>query len=72
MSRPDLPPGFGGWQVVDATPQETSDGKTAYSVIKILSKSQKRNMMCNSCLRWDEINYQIDVFFNIYLLFLYP
>ncbi|XP_074518383.1 coagulation factor XIII A chain [Halichoeres trimaculatus] len=26
MSRPDLPPGFGGWQVVDATPQETSDG----------------------------------------------
>lgn len=27
MSRPDLPTGFGGWQAVDATPQETSDGK---------------------------------------------
>ncbi|KAJ8007947.1 hypothetical protein DPEC_G00099470 [Dallia pectoralis] len=26
MTRPDLPLGFGGWQVVDATPQETSDG----------------------------------------------
>ncbi|XP_003975980.2 coagulation factor XIII A chain [Takifugu rubripes] len=26
MTRPDLPFGFGGWQVVDATPQETSDG----------------------------------------------
>ncbi|KAM9425144.1 coagulation factor XIII A chain [Pholidichthys leucotaenia] len=26
MTRPDLPPGFGGWQAVDATPQETSDG----------------------------------------------
>ncbi|XP_068443825.1 coagulation factor XIII A chain [Clinocottus analis] len=26
MSRPDLRPGFGGWQVVDATPQETSEG----------------------------------------------
>ncbi|KAK6491887.1 coagulation factor XIII A chain-like [Huso huso] len=26
MSRPDIPVGFGGWQVVDATPQETSDG----------------------------------------------
>ncbi|RWS15713.1 hemocyte protein-glutamine gamma-glutamyltransferase-like protein [Dinothrombium tinctorium] len=26
MSRPDLPPGYGGWQVIDATPQETSDG----------------------------------------------
>lgn len=24
MSRPDLPAGFGGWQAVDATPQEES------------------------------------------------
>ena len=24
MTRPDLPPGFGGWQAVDATPQEES------------------------------------------------
>ena len=27
MTRPDLPAGFGGWQAVDATPQETSEGK---------------------------------------------
>lgn len=26
MTRPDLPVGMGGWQVVDATPQETSQG----------------------------------------------
>jgi len=26
MARPDLPAGFGGWQAIDATPQETSDG----------------------------------------------
>ncbi|XP_060762341.1 protein-glutamine gamma-glutamyltransferase K [Neoarius graeffei] len=26
MSRPDLPPGMGGWQAVDSTPQETSQG----------------------------------------------
>ncbi|KAM3593667.1 uncharacterized protein V6R79_018316 [Siganus canaliculatus] len=26
ITRPDLPPGLSGWQVVDATPQETSDG----------------------------------------------
>uniref|UniRef100_A0A2R5LJF4 Putative transglutaminase/protease-like logues n=1 Tax=Ornithodoros turicata TaxID=34597 RepID=A0A2R5LJF4_9ACAR len=26
MARLDLPPGYGGWQAVDATPQETSDG----------------------------------------------
>lgn len=26
MARPDLPPGYGGWQALDATPQETSSG----------------------------------------------
>ncbi|XP_053323838.1 protein-glutamine gamma-glutamyltransferase K [Spea bombifrons] len=26
MTRPDLPPGFSGWQAIDATPQETSNG----------------------------------------------
>lgn len=26
MARPDLPTGYGGWQAVDATPQETSEG----------------------------------------------
>ncbi|XP_051735965.1 protein-glutamine gamma-glutamyltransferase K isoform X3 [Ctenopharyngodon idella] len=26
MTRPDLPTGYGGWQVVDATPQEPSQG----------------------------------------------
>ena len=27
FTRPDLPDGFDGWQALDATPQETSDGK---------------------------------------------
>ncbi|CAJ1060023.1 protein-glutamine gamma-glutamyltransferase K-like [Xyrichtys novacula] len=26
MARPDLPAGFGGWQAIDSTPQETSQG----------------------------------------------
>ena len=26
MARPDLEEGYGGWQAVDATPQETSNG----------------------------------------------
>ncbi|KAM7401279.1 hypothetical protein PAMA_005457 [Pampus argenteus] len=26
MARPDLPPGNGGWQAIDSTPQETSQG----------------------------------------------
>lgn len=25
MTRPDLPSGYGGWQIIDATPQEASD-----------------------------------------------
>ena len=29
MARPDLPSGFGGWQAIDATPQETSEGTSA-------------------------------------------
>ena len=30
MSRPDLPLGYGGWQCIDATPQEYShDGQTS-------------------------------------------
>ena len=28
MARPDLPTGYGGWQAIDATPQETSDGRS--------------------------------------------
>ena len=27
MARPDLPTGYGGWQVIDATPQEASESK---------------------------------------------
>ena len=26
FERPDLPPGYGGWQAFDATPQEASEG----------------------------------------------
>ena len=30
MSRPDLPRGYGGWQAIDATPQEASDGNVKF------------------------------------------
>ena len=29
MARPDLPKGYDGWQIIDATPQEKSDGRSA-------------------------------------------
>ena len=35
MARPDLPKGYGGWQAIDATPQETSDGKSGPKVNEI-------------------------------------
>lgn len=33
MKRPDLPDGYDGWQIVDATPQETSSGTGLYRSI---------------------------------------
>ena len=30
MARPDLPKGYGGWQAIDATPQELSQCKIIY------------------------------------------
>ena len=39
MARPDLPPGYGGWQAIDATPQETSEGK-----FTLLSSSVKNSV----------------------------
>ena len=34
MARPDLPQGYGGWQAIDATPQETSEGTVVVIVVK--------------------------------------
>ena len=35
MARPDLPAGFGGWQAIDATPQEASDGIKKLGDLKV-------------------------------------
>ena len=32
MARPDLPPGYGGWQAIDATPQEASGGNKLHLI----------------------------------------
>ena len=36
MARPDLPRGYGGWQAIDATPQEVSDSKNSFCKICFL------------------------------------
>lgn len=40
MERRDLPTGYGGWQIIDATPQEESSG-TVYSSIRINNDRMK-------------------------------
>ncbi|XP_056290742.1 coagulation factor XIII A chain-like [Pseudoliparis swirei] len=44
-TRKDLPAGFGGWQVVDATPQETSDGH--YRCGPASLKAIKEGVLCH-------------------------
>lgn len=39
MSRPDLSFGYGGWQVIDATPQEVSDGECRSSRFPSIPRS---------------------------------
>ncbi|MEE6465161.1 hypothetical protein FKM82_006470 [Ascaphus truei] len=46
MTRPDLPVGFGGWQAVDATPQETSDGM--FNVVLLGVQAIKHGHVCSS------------------------
>lgn len=48
MRRPDLPakPEYNGWQVVDATPQEASDGKLAISdSLSYISDNSVQNVL---------------------------
>lgn len=35
MDRPDLAKGYGGWQSIDGTPQETSDSKQIFHLVTI-------------------------------------
>ncbi|XP_053402717.1 hemocyte protein-glutamine gamma-glutamyltransferase-like [Mercenaria mercenaria] len=37
LARPDLPPGYGGWQAIDATPQETSEGVYCMGPMSLLA-----------------------------------
>ncbi|KAJ8303414.1 hypothetical protein KUTeg_019810 [Tegillarca granosa] len=39
MARPDLPDGYGGWQAIDGTPQERSDGTTAERISVITANA---------------------------------
>ena len=34
--RPDLPDGFDGWQALDSTPQETSEGRPRCTAVSLI------------------------------------
>ena len=47
MARPDLPRGYGGWQAIDATPQEISDSKKlddTFEEVLFLFKQESSNV----------------------------
>lgn len=47
MERADLPPGFGGWQVLDATPQEESPHGRGYRLGPSSLKAIKEGISLN-------------------------
>ncbi|KAJ8010229.1 hypothetical protein DPEC_G00072840 [Dallia pectoralis] len=62
MNRPDLPAGLSGWQVVDATPQETSDGYYRCGPCSV--KAVKEGMLGNqfdSIFVFAEVNSKVNM-----------
>ncbi|XP_065061896.1 hemocyte protein-glutamine gamma-glutamyltransferase-like isoform X2 [Rhopilema esculentum] len=57
MSRPDLPPGYGGWQAFDATPQELSKGKYRAGPASVRAiKEGKVNLKYDTKFIFAEVN----------------
>ncbi|XP_035824890.1 annulin [Aplysia californica] len=57
MARPDLPAGFGGWQVVDSTPQELSDGTYCCGPVSVAAIRQGEvNMPYDGPFVFAEVN----------------
>lgn len=60
MARKDLPPGYGGWQAIDATPQETSDGFYQVGPCSVLAvKKGEIGYMYDSPFVFAEVNADI-------------
>ncbi|XP_038662780.1 protein-glutamine gamma-glutamyltransferase 2 isoform X3 [Scyliorhinus canicula] len=72
MTRPDLPPGYDGWQVLDPTPQERSDGSTKEREVynkagmKIRSANiQQKNLKISIKYAQPILGSDFDVYFSI-------
>ena len=51
MARPDLPKGYDGWQVIDATPQESSDGRFSICLLNAITLFWGRNNLKSNLIR---------------------
>ena len=49
MARPDLPTGYGGWQVIDATPQEASESIKSTNSNKNFDRMPFLYVNCVNC-----------------------
>ncbi|OCU01217.1 hypothetical protein XELAEV_18007006mg [Xenopus laevis] len=57
MTRPDLPAGYGGWQAIDATPQETSNGIYCCGPCPVLAiKNGQTNIKYDAPFIFAEVN----------------
>ncbi|CAH2294404.1 -glutamine gamma-glutamyltransferase K [Pelobates cultripes] len=57
MTRPDLPPGYSGWQAIDATPQETSSGTYCCGPCPLLAiKNGLVNIKYDTPFLFSEVN----------------
>ncbi|XP_013788213.2 hemocyte protein-glutamine gamma-glutamyltransferase-like [Limulus polyphemus] len=60
MTRPDLPTNYGGWQVVDATPQEISDGLYRSGPTSLVAvKRGEIDYLYDSSFVFSEVNARI-------------
>ncbi|WAR13579.1 TGMH-like protein [Mya arenaria] len=57
MARPDLPVGYGGWQAIDATPQETSQGVYCMGPVSVQAIREGRvNLPYDGQFAFAEVN----------------
>ncbi|KAH6946248.1 hypothetical protein HPB50_012451 [Hyalomma asiaticum] len=60
MARKDLPSGYGGWQAIDATPQETSDGTYKLGPCSVMAvKKGETGYMYDSPFVFAEVNADV-------------
>ncbi|KAJ8302695.1 hypothetical protein KUTeg_019091 [Tegillarca granosa] len=63
FERPDLPPGYGGWQVIDATPQERSEGVFTCGPASVTAiKKGELSMPYDAAFVFAEVNADIKKF----------